>query len=342
MRFVARAKLAIFVAAFASREAVAAPPFTIVPPNETIVSTTVPGNVCQNYDAQLSLNGAPLSGVNHPGYCQFSSGQITLNGMPFNQFWQGVSTGAVPPPFHVTYSQRGGMVCATGTDLDLKISMRIETSRLDWPGAASVGMACLAEWNRHSPASLVSSTATATSASNALSRLANILNNRLPKSFEGCAPPSPQRNSRTQPALAALAAELAAFMRKGVDEAQHSWGPQGASGQACSLHCNLCSSGWAGTITATKTLTSGQPYFGQTATFYVGGTSQIPNRFLAEWTTSGQGKYTDPNYGSVKEWKLNADVAGQCDPLGKRRLYSGAYARQHHCVHGGQQPCHSQ
>jgi hypothetical protein len=202
------------------------------------------------------------------------------------------------------------MVCATGTDLDLKISMRIETSRLDWPGAASVGMACLAEWNRHSPASLVSSTATATSASNALSRLANILNNRLPKSFEGCAPPSPQRNSRTQPALAALAAELAAFMRKGVDEAQHSWGPQGASGQACSLHCNLCSSGWAGTITATKTLTSGQPYFGQTATFYVGGTSQIPNRFLAEWTTSGQGKYTDPNYGSVKEWKLNADVRG--------------------------------
>jgi hypothetical protein len=185
----------------------------------------------------------------------------------------------------------------------------------DWLGAMPVGMACLKEWNRRSPASLVGTTATTTGASNALSRLVGILSNRLPKSFEGCALPSPQRSTRWQPALAALATQVAQFMRQGVDVTQHSWSPQGASGPACRLHCNLCSSGWAGTITATKTLASGgQPYFTQTATFYVGGTSQNPNLFLAEWTAVGSGKYTDAN-GNTKEWELNADAAGQCVPL---------------------------
>jgi hypothetical protein len=222
----------------------------------------------------------------------------------------------VPPPYHVTYSQRGGMVCATATDLDLKISMRIQTSRLGWPGATSVGMACLAEWNRRSPASLVGTTATTTGASNALSRLVGILSNRLPKSFEGCALPSPQRSTRMQPALAALAAQVAQFMRQGVDGAQHSWSPQGASGPACTLHCKVCSSGWAGTITANKTFTpGGKAYFTSTQIFYVGGTSQNPSRFLAELTEVGSGKYEDANH-NTKEWKLNVDVPGQCDPMG--------------------------
>jgi hypothetical protein len=290
-----------------------AAPFTVgqavvTPP----ASTSVPsGSTCNNYNDYVSNPGAPLNG-NHAGYCQFSSAQIMLNGTPFDKFWQdiskGPSQGGTLPPYDVIYSFGPDGLCATAKNLKIEVSIQVQTSRLDWPGAASVGQACLNEWNRHSPASLVS-TPTQAAALSAVQRMVNYLNLPLRRhpTIQACV--SGRLASNTQ-AFADLEKKIKNFMRPWVMWAQYSLSAE-ASGDECKLHCRVCSSGWAGTITLTKKYSG--TTFTATDQYYVGGASSVPTHIPADWTSDGpQGSWPAGGF----TWTLHAAAAGQCDPMG--------------------------
>src|SRR5436190_10410158 len=154
-----RVKIALLAVAFVTglvcEEAMAATYFTVAKSGITSINTPVIG-ACQDYNNQVA-GGVTLNGANHPNYCQFSSAQIILNGLPFDQYWQAVSVGAVPPPFKVTYTHGPRFEqCGTLASIEeqrsspIEVSMHIPTYRLDWSAAAaSVGPSCLAEWTRH-------------------------------------------------------------------------------------------------------------------------------------------------------------------------------------------------
>jgi hypothetical protein len=80
-----------FVTALVCDQAMAATYFTVAKSGITSINTPVTG-ACQDYNNHLA-GGVTLNGVNHPNYCQFSSAQINFNGLPFDQYWQAVSTG---------------------------------------------------------------------------------------------------------------------------------------------------------------------------------------------------------------------------------------------------------
>jgi hypothetical protein len=306
MRTVAIVEVSIAFIIFVTGGAVAAP-FSVGQSTATLTSVPVSGN-CNSYNSQVTQHGASLNG-DHAGYCQYSSAQIMLNGMPFDQFWRGVSNRSVPPPYRVTYSgpQLPGGTCATATNLNIKISMQVQTSRLDWPGAASVGPACLAEWNRRSPATLAA-TPTSPAASNAVQALVQILSKNLPKTIQSC---FSGRLGAQDVTFADLASKIRQFMLPWVIRAQSFMSAE-ASGQACNLHCNVCSSGWAGTITLKKDFVAknnGQHFFAETDTYYVGGT--VGNQIWADWTAVGTGDYTNPP--TRQHWDLSAEsLMGQC------------------------------
>jgi hypothetical protein len=285
-----------------------AAPFTVGQSTAPLTSLPVSGD-CNSYNTQVAQHGAPLNG-DHVGYCQYSSAQIMLNGVPFDDFWRGVSNRSVPTPYRVAYSlPHLPGICATATNLNnIKISMQVQTSRLDWAGA--VGPACVAEWNRHSPVTLAA-TPTSPAASNAVQALVQILSKTLPKSIQSCVS---GRRVTEDVAFADLASKVRQFMLPWVVRAQSFMSAE-ASGQACNLHCNVCSSGWAGTITLKKDFVAknnGQHFFAETDTYYVGGT--VGNQIWADWTAFGGGDYSyngsPPN---SEHWDLSAEsLVGQC------------------------------
>jgi hypothetical protein len=298
-----------FVTIVVSDGAMAAP-FTIGPSSVMPTPNPPVAGSCNNYNDQVLNHGAQLNG-DHAGYCQFSIAQINLNGVAFDKFWQDISTGT-KPPYDVSYSGPGpDGLCATAKNLKIEVSAQVQTSRLDWPNAATVGQACLIEWNLHSPAILVSTPNNATALST-VQRMVNYLNLPLRKSptIQACVS---QRNASRTQASAALAKKIKNFMRPWVMWAQSSLSAD-ASGDECKLHCNVCSSGWAGTITATRTYPAISNNYTETDIFYVGGASSIANLIPAEWTTDG-----GPGSLNAYTWTLHAGVPGQCPlpPSGK-------------------------
>jgi hypothetical protein len=294
-------------APFTVGQAVVAPPSTTSPP--------ATNSTCNNYNDYVSNSGAQLNG-NHPGYCQFSSAQITLNGVPFDKFWQDVSNPTVvlplsEKPYDVSYDGR----CATAKKLKIDVSMQVQTSRSDWSGAAQVGQACVKEWNRRSPATLVNMPTNAAALS-ALQRMVNYLNFSLRKD-----PTILQSCGLTRQPVADLAKKIKNFMRPWVMWAQYSV-PAEASGDECKLHCGVCSSGWAGTITAKRTYAgtttsppSGNSYK-ETDTYFVGGASSNPKNIPADWTSDSPLTGSGTLGSSTFTWTLHAALAGQCDPMG--------------------------
>src|SRR4051794_17803726 len=300
-----RVKIALLAVAFSTAflcdGATAATYFTVAKSGITPVTTPVTGP-CQDFNNQVA-GGVTLHGVNHPNYCQFSSAQVVFNGLPFDQYWQAVSIGAVPAPFKVTYTHGPRFEqCGTLASIEeqrsspIEVSMHIPTYRLDWSAAAaSVGPSCLAEWTRHTFVTLASDTANFTSASNIVRQLVSTLNIRIPKKYKSCASiGTPEGGSVQKQILVSFVAMFKNSIANDVKNAETSWSPQGVSGNDCNLHCSVCSPGWAGTLTC-RQLGNGTDNAGhaieydETQNWYVGGTSGTT--IAAPWTAVGKGSH---------------------------------------------------
>ena len=292
-----------------------AAPFTMTKPVSGQIQTEAVGGTCDGYNGRVATSGVSLNGVGRHGFCQFSDMQVGLNGLPISQFWQAVIVGVVPPPFQVTYSSASRFSqCGTASALKFLVTMDIQTARLSFPGAASVGPACVREWNRHDPAILLQP-APPPSVTQQVGKLVHELNNNLPGSFKSCANVAlPGGQSRERQIFIGLATQIRQYIAQIVSQHPLSGSPPGLSGQECMLHCNVCSSGWAGTISLDKSFTAnGQNYFKPTETWYVGGPSTGGNKYPAEWTASGSGTFTTST--TQLKWQLATDVPGQCNPL---------------------------
>jgi hypothetical protein len=283
----------VFLTFVVGDEVMAAQPFRFAKFTIAASDIPVPG-ACQDYNNQVA-NGVD---VNHPNYCQFSNVQITFNGLPFDQYWQAVSSGSVPPPYHVTYNsqQRRGVCASTaGVEGIVEVSMKFPTSRLVWSGAASVGRACNAEWGRHIKLTQASDLTDLNTATMKVQGLVSTLNSKAATHFKSCAEVPRPGVSVQREAFVGLAAAIKNFMSNDVNSAQTSWSPHEVSGQACRLHCNVCSSGWAGTLTCTQQGTgkdnAGNPAnYTETQNWYVGETSGTTIKIItADWTAVGGG-----------------------------------------------------
>ena len=306
--------LASVLAAVLCSSATAAPPFIIDKPVSENIQTDPVNGACDAYNSRVSTSGVFLNGAGHHGSCQFSEAKIGLNGLPIDQFWQAVIAGAVKRPYQVTYSNSGRFsLCGTASALKFAVSINLQTARLSFPGAASVGSACVREWNQHDPAFLVDASPPK-GVILQLEKLVDDLNRKLPGSFKSCANLALGGQSLQTQVLVGLAAQVRQYISYIASKYPLSWSPPFASGQDCMLHCNVCSSGWAGIIKLKKSFTAdGQNYFNPTETWYVGGPSTGGNRFPAEWIASGSGTYTMSP--TLLKWNLTTDVPGQCNPL---------------------------
>jgi hypothetical protein len=265
----------VFVAPFVCSESKAQPFKINNPISGRPTTTAIQTNSCDTYNSNVSTRGAPLNG-DHPTYCRFSIAQIGLNGIAFDDFWQRVLAGNVSPPYQVTYSTNGRQSCATATRLKFEVPTNIQTSQLDWRGAASVGAACLAEWNRHRPASFASAVPPAVIQK--MEKLVGYLNNNVPNSFRSCATVGLPGQSVQRQAFVGLVTQIKQYISNAISQHPIAWSPPAVAGTQCMLHCNVCSSGWASTITLTKTYEFGNTkIFTETETYYVGGASSNPN-----------------------------------------------------------------
>jgi hypothetical protein len=294
-----------------------AQPFTMAPHHEVVVAQMpIPANSCDDYTNKVSTPGAQLNGADHPGFCQFASGlqimigshsSLGLGQLPFDLFFSNVIGKQTPPPYQVYYStKRGHETCAIAKFLNIFVSILVPTSSVDFP-AASVGQACLAEWDRHTLATFAATNSNFSRAHDSLKKLVVALNSQMPSGgFRSCAFAVIGGKSPQQQAFTDLALQIKNYMSQ-IINAQAPASFKEVSGDECKLHCNVCSSGWAGTIKATRTYT-GTDYT-ETDMFFVGGASSIANHILVEWTTNG-----GPGKWGQFEWKLHADIPGQCDP----------------------------
>jgi hypothetical protein len=306
-------------------------PSTVAPDNVTAIQAQPPGT-CANYSSTLSTGVTDTNHVPHPGLCRLAEFEmvvedttvpVPLPTVPLKQYLQEVSSGKRPAPFTTTQSCFGrSRVCVCrATGLQLNISARVQTSRLNWTSGRP---ACVAEWNRAQTAlNWPDATRLTNLAKQALIDAAQTFQALRPVPCGGGAvhgtPPPHQRLARVVPPDR-LVLELEQSLAKVEHNAQLNWtaamlGFQGAATQsACALHCNVCDySGWAGTITLNATIDGNNYNESQVQTYFVGGQSSTSGQntlYPAELDLTNTG-----SFGS-RTWNMGAvtTVGVGCTP----------------------------
>ena|SRR5215469_174082 len=265
---------------------------------------------CSSYVNTLAMPGVTqANGVAHPGFCRYSEYEPLFDGQSLNDYWTLVTQGTSRPyrrAVKLSTTSRGRW-CATATALTVTLSAQVQVTRLHWNPTQAPAPMCAAELNRVDPAPTVN-TGDLHSRADAILRLVMKTYVRTPPTVTACAADSGA-------ALAALDQKAKALLQTIADRQQQLWMAaervfdDHGSGAAdrCMPQCGLCASGWVGTITCIKSITSpGQSNYQhkETQTWYVGGTSQTQTNgdviYPMVWTATGSG-----GIGTSESWNVN-------------------------------------
>jgi hypothetical protein len=207
-----------------------------------------------------------------------------------------------PPLFAIKTTHEKGKYCAATSNLRVRLTATLQATDLQWTGAPVVGSACTAEVTRVNGVS--SSPPSPAVLSEIRDTVLRRIGNELERSLSGCG---------FTPADASLALDQQVWnllQRVASDEIrafEASVAPAIDPSSSCAAKCNLCFSGWVGSIQCTATVNDSSYYWNEHQTWDVGGPSSTvtggnyPANFTATGTGSKQG---------ASGWIINATQMG--------------------------------
>ena len=311
MRYTHAAFIGVVSLAIGTRAA--AGPITASPAVFNDHAEAVQGS-CADYRSALMTGVVDSHGGTHAGHCRYSELTPLFDGKPLADYWTAVTQGRTHPLRIVAAPPRVG-VCANVTILALTLSASVQVSRFEWQnspaGGPGVQQMCTKEWQRVDPASTVHA---GILQSRADSVIARVLRQLAPTpAFTACA------IGRSPGALQrAIETKFKAALQAISDQEQFAWrqfelsqdDPGAGADNRCTPQCGVCTpTGWAGTISCTKTVSGPYSYnHHETQTWSVGGaTSQNPTGqtlYPTAWTATGNGGKAG------QSWHVNATGAG--------------------------------
>jgi hypothetical protein len=287
-------------------------PTVILPENLQLVAGT-----CTDYQSALTSSGVQADGAAHPGRCRQTDFEPLFNGDPLTGTWQAFMTG----PSHPTYRQMvpsGRPTCLTEYDLSVTLSARLQVSRLNWSNNQSAGMMCTNESTRVNAATIVP---TATMQSD-VNRFVAKFRQALARSpnITACATGKGRAVQALQLMIWQHLQTLAAAERREWPALERRYDDPGSgSPNKCAPQCQLCSTGWVGTMMCTKTAQEmGTPNFEwfETQNWVFGGPAQQQGSitsYPSTWTANGGGGKTGIS------WNVDVSAPGTLSvsyPLG--------------------------
>ena len=265
---------------------------------------------CANYDSILSSTGVSVNGQTHPGRCRSSAITPLFDGAPLGSNMQaflnshrGLFTVKAVP---------GRVGCETVSKITVALSASLQATRLEWTGAPVMGAKCSNEVARVNAASTVM-------ASPAYIR--GIMTRLLQGAErEVMATPQPSACGRS-PAITtrALNQQVWNLLQKVANDEvrrfEASVAPAIDNSSSCAAKCNLCFSGWVGSIQCTATANDPNYQWHEVQTWDVGGAS-LPGVgggtvFPAAFVATGSGSKTNG-----PSWSINAATTGTFNDAG--------------------------
>jgi hypothetical protein len=267
--------------------------------SEPDIPQPVPGT-CANYDSVLSATGVTANGRPHPGRCRSTALTPLFNGTQLGSNMQSFLGSQHPPLFAIKTTREKGKYCAVTSNLRVRLTASLQATDLQWTGAPAVGSACDAEVTRvngissspPSPAVLLEIRDTV------LRRIGK----ELERSLSGCGfTPADARLALDQQVWNLLqrvaSDEIAAF--------EASVAPAIDPGSSCAAKCNLCFSGWVGSIQCKATVNDSSYQWNETQTWDVGGlpsaVTGVKTNYPANFTATGTGSKQ-----GASGWIINA------------------------------------
>jgi hypothetical protein len=273
--------------------------------SELDIPQSVPGT-CDNYDSVLHATGVLANGRPHRDRCRSTALTPLFNGMQLGSNMQSFLGSQHPPLFTIQTTHEKGKYCAVNSKLRAKLTASLLATALQWTSAPPVGSACDAEVTRvnkvsslpPSPAVLLEIRDTV------LKRIGQELE-RSPQ-LSGCGfTPAAARLALDQQVWTLLERaaneEIAAF--------EASVAPAIDPGSACAAKCNLCVSGWVGSIHCTATVDDPSYHWNETQSWDVGGLPSAvmggKTNYPANFTATGKGSKQ-----GASGWIINATQMG--------------------------------
>jgi hypothetical protein len=318
------ATAAILVAMPITSSAAPTPPPPVVTADPPVVVasnvTQVPGS-CANYNSDVVQNGAVTpSGVKHPGACRFTELRVMLNGMLADRYTKSLSSGklAVLP-----YVPKVSGSCLTASKVKIHLSAQIETSLTNWLHGRPAQSICGAQWSEHDPAQLVPPSALQ-------GPYLQVLLNHLATGLKQELIANPPHVCGLRQAQQALADNVANLLNQFAARAQSELSSLQARVEdpvqsQCAVDCNICSPGWAGTITLQQKVLGGTGNpgfeFDLVEEHFVGGSASAPvnghTYYPVNWMATGPATIDGSpakNGGGTSNYHgtLNASLPGTC------------------------------
>ena len=289
------------------------------------MSQTVSGT-CDNYNTALHSTGVSANGRKHPNYCRSTAITPLFDGIPLGTNMQTFfDRPGHPPLFTVQITHGKAQYCAANSRLKVTLSASLQTAGLQWTGNSFGGSMCTSEVTRVNgvatppvppapPSPVISPTAQA-KMTTLLGGIANELA-RVPQ-MSGCGPTAAAATESLDQQVWKLLQNVATVE---VTRFQESVAPAIDATNSCAAKCNLCFTGWVGSIQCTADANGTVVSGGNTTTYLwhepqnwdVGGISASGTGGLtyypANFTSTGGGSKTTKNANGVStdSWTVNA------------------------------------
>ncbi len=300
-------------------------------PQRTVAQATV-GNViaagdltqsvpdCDNYNTVLKDTGVSANGRVHPGRCRSTALTPLFDGMQLGSNMRAfLDSPTHPPLFQIRTTREKGQYCATNSKLRVTLSASLQTKSLQWTGAPAV---CTAEANRVNAVSTPPSPAISPNLRARISALLHRTANEpmLSPQLSGCGPTPAAATLALDQQIWSLLQRVASYE---VRLFEASVAPAIDISNSCAAKCNLCFTGWVGTIQCTAdangtvVVAAGAGtttyLWHEAQTWDVGGMSASGTGgsmdYPANFTSSGGGSATTTVRGqppSTQSWTVNA------------------------------------
>jgi hypothetical protein len=283
------------------------------------VLQSVPGT-CSNYQSNLATTGVQASETSHPGTCTNSVFVPLFNGQALTNDWRQILLGLTPSKFQETVQIKGKQTCIAVSKFVLDLSASVRVSQLDPTTVTSVGPVCSNELNRVKAASALSAQTLKVDADKILHHFALTLQ-RQQSIVPVCGP------NRDEAQLA-LYQEIWGLLKTIAQDERNAWhDPESGRANQCVPQCVLCSAGWVGTITCTKTIRDSAAVtnytWDETQTWIVGGTPQQQmggTVYPATFTAGGGGHKNDNSSQNGISWTVNDTSQGSLKVSGTQQM----------------------
>lgn len=270
---------------------------------------------CTDYNSALASTGVSANGQTHPGRCRSTALTPLFDGMELGTNMQAfLNSISQTPLFTVQITRVRGGYCATNSKLKVTLSASLQATRLQWTGAPVIGAKCTNEAVRVNAASSPPSTVVSPYIQRFMSLQLQAAGRELMSSpqLRGC-------GSAVITAERVLDQQVWSLLQRVAnDEITHfetSVAPLMDISSSCPAKCNLCFSGWVGSIQCTATANDPSYQWNEVQTWDVGGLPTTGTAgstiYPANFTASGTGSKLNG-----RSWTINAITMGSVTDAG--------------------------